>query len=344
MGMNTASPQRTAEQVSAEQSGAVAAARATRAHWRSIVAQYGVIASLVVAIVVFSVLRPQTFPTLDNFQNILVQSAIPIMLATGLTLVLVMGEFDLSFAALGGLAGALAVSLMSLHGTDWRLAVVAGIAVGCLAGAVNGFLVAYLGASSFIITLAAGSVLTGLEYLITDQKTIYSNIPLGFVQFGQDRVLGLGWLLIVAVLIAAVVALVMKYTETGRYMYAVGFNPEASRLAGIKVKRLRFLGFLFLGAAAGLGGIMISAQAASNFPNSAQPYLLPTFAAAFLGSAAIGRGRFTIQGTVFGVFFFQVVQTGLTMMSLPTWVVNVFQGLVLAAAILISRLEKSDQS
>ena len=318
--------------------GTTSGGRSGRELAEVVLAKYGVLIAFVVMIVVFSLARPESFPTWENTKSILTAAAPALVMAAGLTVVLVMQDFDLSFGAMIGLGAAAAIVLMVNHGWDWHMAVLAALVLGIAAGTVNGFLIAYLGGPSFIITLAMGTVLTGLEFALSDQKTIFSGVAAGYTKIGQDTFLGLNNMVWIAAVIALVLWVVLDRTELGRYMYAIGGNPEAARLAGIRTRFLRLLGFVIVALAAAIVGVLISSQSASYSPSPGVAYLLPAFAAAFLGSAVFRPGEFNIPGTVIGVLFLGVIQTGLTMLNLQTYVINLVQGGILITAVLVSRL------
>jgi ribose transport system permease protein len=303
-----------------------------------ILAKYGVLIAFAVMIIVFSLARPESFPTWENAKSILTAAAPALVIAAGLTVVLVMQDFDLSFGAMIGLAAGAAVSLMANHGWDWHAALIAALVLGIAGGAVNGFLIAYLGGPSFIITLAMGTVFTGIEFALTSQKTIFAGVAEGYSKIGQNEFLGLNNMVWIALVFAVILWAMLDRTEVGRYMYAIGGNPEAARLAGIRTKFLRLSGFMVVGLSAAIVGILISSQSASYSPSPGLAFLLPAFAAAFLGSAVFRPGEFNIPGTVIGVLFLGVIQTGLTMLDLQTYVINLVQGGILISAVLISRL------
>jgi ribose transport system permease protein len=301
-------------------------------------ARYGLLVAFLVTIGIFSAVRSSTFPTWRNAESILTLAAPSLIIAVGLTVVLVMQDFDLSFGGMIGLAGGAVTAFMVKDGWDWHLAIVVVLAIGVVAGALNGYMVAYLGGSSFIITLAMGTVLTGVEFGLTNQDTVYDGIPSGFTQIAQGELLGLSNQIWIAAVIALVIWLLLDRTELGRFMYAIGGNPEAARLSGVRVLRLRMLGFVIVGLAGAVVGILLISQSASYAPNGGTSYLLPAFAAVFLGAAVFRPGEFNVLGTVIGVLFLGVIQTGLTMLDLDTWVINLVQGGILIAAVLISRL------
>jgi ribose transport system permease protein len=301
--------------------------------------QFALLGALLVTIVVFGALRPDSFLSVDNAKSIVSSAAPLLVVALGLTVVLVMQDFDLSVAGMIGLGGAVAVTLMSMHGIPWVLAIGAALAVGVLGGLLNAVLIAYLGGSAFVITLAMSTVFVGLEFAVTGQKTIFDGIPDGYANFAQSTwLLGLPAKVFIAAGLAVLVWLLLSQTEIGRYMHAIGSGPEAARLSGVRTREIRALGFVVAALLAVAAGILVTSSAAASTPQVGTPYLLPAFAAVFLGSAAFKVGQFNAPGTVLGVLFLGVIQNGLTMLSLSTAVINIVQGAILATAILVSRI------
>lgn len=312
-----------------------------RSRATSLVSKYGLLIAFALVVIVFTALRPATFPTAADVKSILTTAAPPMILAVALTIVLVMRDFDLSIGSVVGLASAISVVGIVDHGWTVGLAIGLALSAGAVIGVTNGFLVAYLRGSSFIITLAMGSVVTGIEFAISHQNTIYSGLPSQFTVIGQGSLLGLSNLIWIALVVVIVCYIFLERTETGRYMYAIGGNMEAARLAGVHTQRLRLLGFVLVGLGAAATGVLISSQGASYTPDSGSAYLLPAFAAAYLGTAVFRPGEFTVGGTVVGVLFLGVVQTGLTLLNLPTWAINLIQGGILIIAVLVARFERT---
>jgi len=302
------------------------------------VSKYGLLLAFGATIVVFSLLRSSSFPTWRNAESILTLAAPSLIIAVGLTVVLVMQDFDLSFGGMIGMAMGAVTAFMVTDGWPWQLTIVVVLLFGVVVGIANGFMIAYLGGSSFIITLAMGTVLTGVEYALTKQNTVFSGFPHDFVQIASGDFLGLSNQIWIAAVIAVILWVLLDRTEIGRYMYAIGGNPEAARLSGIRVRPLRVLGFVVVGVAGAVVGILLVSQSGSYSPNGGVPYLLPAFAAAFLGAAVFRPGEFNIPGTVIGVLFLGTIQTGLIMLDFQTYVINLVQGGILIAAVLISRI------
>jgi ribose transport system permease protein len=306
--------------------------------WALYASKYGLLGAFLLSILIFSLVRPDSFPTGRNAESILTLAAPSLIMAVGLTVVLVMQDFDLSFGAMIGLAGGAGEAFMVQYGWPWQVAVLAVIGLGILAGLSSGFMVAFLGGSSFIITLAMGTVLTGVEYALTNQNTVYQGFPQTFVDIASNDFLGLSNQIWIGAVIAILIWILLDRTEIGRYMYAIGGNPEAARLSGVRVVPLRILGFIIVGVTAAIVGLLLISQSGSYAPNGGTSYLLPTYAAVFLGAAVFRPGEFNVPGTIIGVLFLGVIQTGLIMLDLQTYVINLVQGGILITAVLISRL------
>jgi ribose transport system permease protein len=299
------------------------------------VSRLGLIFAYIAIVIVFWSMRPDVFSAWSTWTGILEACAIPAMIAMALTVTLIAGDFDLSIGAVLGMSMAIAVALMANHHVSWGLAAIVALAASAGVGLVNGVLVTRARVNSFIGTLAMSSVVGGLDAKVSNQQTITNGIPTSFAKLGTDKFWSLSLSLWIAIVLGIVLYFVVAHTETGRYLFAVGGSPEASRLAGVRVRSLRTLGFVVAALGAGLGGIVLASQTASYYPNAGGGYLLPAYAAAFLGTAA-GAGRFGIIATAAGVLFLETVQTGLTVLNVQPWLVMVVQGAVLAIAVMVS--------
>jgi len=302
----------------------------------NVVSRLGVVLAFGLMFLAFTLARPHTFPTVENMKSILTTAAPQMIVALGLTVVLVMRDFDLSIGSMVGLADGAAMAMMSYHHVAWGWALALALALGVGAGLVNGFLVAVLGGNSFIMTLAMATILTGIEYAFTSQSTIFSGAAPGYVEIASTKSLGLSNQVWIALGIGAVLWVLLDATESGRFMYAIGGNPEAARLSGIRTRTLRVAGFVVVGLTAAVVGILISSAGGGYTPNPGQYLLLPAYAGAFLGAACFRPGEFNIPGTVVGVVFLGTIQTGLTLLNLQTYLVNLVQGAILVVAVLLS--------
>lgn len=300
-------------------------------------ARWSVLIGYVVMVALFAALRPETFLTTSTATNLLDQATIPVVLVCGLTFILACGEFDLSFTAVLGLAAGVVIVLMSMHDVSVALACAAALLVSGALGLAVGLIVTVGRASSFIVTLAVSSIIAGLELALTDNQTIYENVPGAFTTIAQRDVLGLSQAVWIMLGLAIVSGVILHASRLGRHISAVGGNATAAFLAGIKVKRVRIVCFVVVAVLAGVAAILRTSTAGSYFPNSSAGFLLNCYAAVFLGAAAAKSGRFTIPGSVFGVIWLLTLQTGLTQLSQPAWASTLLQGLILTIAVLLAR-------
>jgi ribose transport system permease protein len=301
------------------------------------VVDLGGLLSFVVMLIVFSVLRPSSFATFENFRTVFFQSATLCVVAMGLTVVLVIGQFDLSLGAAIGLAGSCAILTMSNLGQGTVLAVLVGFTVGFVIGLVNGVLTAYGRVPALIATLAVSSAAAGIEEALTHNSAIYSGVTTAYVNISLGTYLGLPGAVWISFAVLAVLWFVLDMTTYGRRAYAVGANTTVAYLSGVRTKRVTLAGFVIVGLAAALGGILTTSAASSSFPNSGTPLLLPSYAAAFLGASTMPGRKFHPAGTYFGALFLNFLATGLLMVGLPNWTTDVVEGVVLGAAVLVTR-------
>ncbi len=302
-------------------------------------ARYAVLVAMLLTFIVFSLLRPDAFFTLLTMKSIL-RDAVPLMIAAlGVTFVLAMNEFDVSLGGMVALNATGVVMLMSTGhlGLSPFLAIPAILIVGALVGLFNGVLVAYGRASSFIITIAMGTVYTGLGLFLSGSQTIFEGIPAGYLGIAGTEILGLNSQVWIAVVVLALTYVFMGHTTWGRYMYAIGGNPMTAELSGIRVRRLKMLAFALVGLSAAIAAILLTSQAGAANPNTGVGLLLPAYAAAFLGASMIRVGVFTPLGTALGAIFLQMIGTGLAIMNLTGPVVQMIQGGILVGAILLAR-------
>lgn len=304
------------------------------------VLRFGVFGVFIVMVAAFGILKPSVFLQVDTLRAILVDAAVLGVVAAALTLVLAVGEFDLSFGNVAGVSGAVGIySMTSLH-LGVPLSVLLAVAAGLLAGGANGLIVAYGKVPALIATLAVGSMAIGLERALMNDQTVYDGIPDSYVALTSNEALGLPWIVIISVLVILALSALASFTVFGRRIYASGGSEEAARIAGIRTKRVRLLTFVVMGIIAAFAGILLTSQSASYYPNAGTSLLLPAYAACFLGWSAAGANRFYPLYTYFGVIFMGTLTTGLIILQLPSWVTDFVQGAVLVAAVLIARAAK----
>jgi ribose transport system permease protein len=225
-----------------------------------------------VVIVIFALWVPGTFLRADNVQLIANQQAITAMLGLAVIVPMAAGVFDLSFAAIMG-QSAVTVAFLELHGWNVLLTVVVGVLLGALIGAVNGAFVAGFGVSSFVTTLAMSSVLAAASYWVTGGFPIVNGISPALVKVSTTQFLGVSLVFYIMVAVAIVLYLVMEYTPTGRYLFAVGGNAQAARLAGLPVGKITFYSLVASGTISGFAGVLLLAQLRTASYDVGPPYL-----------------------------------------------------------------------
>lgn len=312
--------------------------------------RYGTLVGFVAIVVFFSVMLPGTFPTARNWLNITQQVSMLMVVAAGMTIVMVMGDFDLSVGSMASLAG-IAAALMMAAGMPVWAAVGAALAVGVLGGVFNGAMVSLVGILPFIATLATMTMFSGLAFVVSGGKTISGRaIPEEFGSFARGG-LPLGeWggvavtlpnLSIIAILAVLAVWVLLEQTTFGRRLYAIGGNMEAAHLSGIAVKRLRLIAFALTGFAAAAGGLMYASRVASANPVQGSGLMLNAIAAVFLGTTMSRHGEPRIIATVIGVLVLGVLDNGLTQMSVDSYVRQVLVGGLILVAVAASSVSKS---
>ena len=318
----------------------VAGTRATPGRSRVLakwISRGGVFLAFFLMLTLFSLGKPESYPTTANLRTILDQAAVLAIVAAGLTVVLATGEFDLSFGATVGIAGSAAV--LAMRDLDQGIigAIVIALVVGAGVGTFNGAVIAYGKVPAFIATLAVASMITGIERAFTHNEAIYQGVSQTYVDMTRERLWGVPLGVLISLATIIFVWVLLDLTVFGRRIYALGGSEQAARLAGVRTERVKLMAFVVAGMCAGLGGVIVTSRAASSFSNSGVGLLLPAYAAAFLGASALGGRRFHPAGTYFGVVFMGALATGLIMLQYPPWTTDLIQGAVLVGAVLITR-------
>lgn len=308
------------------------AARPRRLSPRNVAERWSLLVAFVAAFAFFAAARPDTFLTWDNARAILDDTSVLCVLAVGITAVLVIGEFDLSVGFVVGLAAAASVGAMAFHGWPVWVAVAVALATGGATGLVNGVAVALVRIPSFVATLAIGSIAAAIELAIT-KTSIFEGIPESYLDLALTRVGTIPLRALIALGVVLLFLVVLRMTVFGRHASSIGDNPAAALLAGVPVQRVRVIAFVLAGLTAGLAAVLVTSSAGSYYPNLGTGYLLPAYAAAFLGLSLGGGLRFNVLGSYLGVLLLGMVTTGLTMMNQPSWVAALVQGIVLIAAV-----------
>jgi ribose transport system permease protein len=304
---------------------------------RHTIAPYGLVGFLAVMIVGLSVALPHTFPTWSNFSAIVSSLTVELVLCLALLFPLSAGLFDLSVAGAMAIAATVAALLVNDTHLPLALIVVAAMCTGMAFGVLNGFLVVKVGLHAFITTFGVASALTALGEALAPTGAIVIQRG-GLLSLGQTMWLHVPLAMWIAIPLAAAVWYLFEATYLGRHIRATGMGQNAARLAGVPTFRLRFGAFVVAGVLYGVAGIMLLGTVGSIAPDAASAYLLPPYAALFLGTATIRLGEFSVPGTIVGLLVIAVGTTGLELFGLAGWVTDMFQGVALVVGLLIARL------
>lgn len=309
--------------------------------------RYGSLIGMASIILFFWAALPDTFMTARNWLNISQQLSMLTVVAVTMTVVMVMGDFDLSVGAMASLAGVIAAILFT---QDWPIAAALGAALlaGVIGGLFNGVLVSLIGILPFIATLATLTMFSGAAFLISDGKTIFGrDIPQAFADFARgglpigtldDKPLILPALTLLAALITLIIWVILEHTTYGRRLYAIGGNAEAARLAGVRTRALRLSAFAITGLGAAIAGLMYAARVASANPVQGDGLMLTAIAAVFLGMTVTRDGQPHVLATVAGVITLGVLDNGLTQLQVDSYIRQVLVGAIILIAVSVSAI------
>jgi ribose transport system permease protein len=304
---------------------------------RVVLQRYSLVLLWLLMIALFTVLLPGEISGPEALRAVLGQQTPLVFLGLAVVTTMAVGEFDLSFASIFGLAATAVPSLVVLHGWSFPAAAAAAIVLAVVIGAINAALVVFVGINSVVVTLGVGSVAGGAAYYIS-RETSVSGLDPALSVIALGRFLGLPMIFWYGLIIVAVAAYVMSATPVGRHMLFVGSNREVARLAGIPVTQIRVGAYLASALLCGLGGVVLAAGLGGFDPATAQTNLMPAFAGVFLGTVAVVPGRFNPVGMLIGVYFLLTGVFGLQLLGAAGWVTDVFYGLALVVAVTVSFL------
>ena len=292
--------------------------------------------------------RWPTFLLAENIRNVANQITVIAIVAIGMTIVIITAGIDLSVGSLIALCAVLVTWLIGRFGAESAgagvmfLAAVIGIALSGLVGAFSGLMITRFRIPPFIATLAMMQVAAGIAYIISQGRPIYQ-IPDNFIWLGRgvDPIFGIPTAVILMVALYTIAHVVMSRTVLGRYIYAVGGNPEAARLAGIRVQAVLFFAYTICAMLAGLGGVLMASQLKSGAPTYGLSYELYVIAAVVVGGTSLSGGEGRIFGTLIGALIIGVIQNGMNLVNVESYTQKVVLGLVILGAVLLDRLKQA---
>jgi ribose transport system permease protein len=312
--------------------------RRSRIRPRELVANNVIVVVLLALIALFSILSPSAFFTVSNFQVMLGSQAVLVLLALALTIALLANEFDLSVGSVMAFSGVLMALLTGQHGWPLIPALIVVLLAAIVIGAFNAFLAVKVGLSSFIVTLGTSTLLAGFSTKLTD-SAILAGLPRTLTEVTTTKLFGIQMIFFIAIAIAVILWYVVDKTPLGRWTYLAGSGTDVARLTGLPVDAIKFGALVASSLISGIAGILEVGLLGSADPNSGASFLLPAFAAAFLGATAIKPGRFNVWGTVLAVYMVIVGIVGLQVTTgAEAWIVSVFNGGVLLVAVTAAKL------
>jgi ribose transport system permease protein len=288
-------------------------------------------------VIVFSLWIPDLFLDIDNFKTILSFQAISTIVALGLIIPIAAGAFDLTIAATLTVS-AVFTAWALLDGRGLAFAVIGALLIGIVIGLANALVVVKFKVDSFIGTLGMSSILAAVAYMISGggQLVLPEAGYYPFLDFVRTQWFGISASVYYAGILAVFIWWILEYTPLGRYLYAVGGNPVAARLAGVKVGRIVTFSFVASALTCSFAGIVYLAQNANGAPDSGTNYLLPAFSAVFLGATQIRPGRVNVLGTIIAILLLATGVTGLQLAGAPTYVTQLFNGTALIIAMALA--------
>ena len=296
-----------------------------------LVSVWGLLVLLVVLIVAFSLLKPDTFPTYFNFRSIANNKSIGALLALAVFIPMTANHFDLSVGFLLGIAQILAIGLQG-QGLDWPAAAAIVLLLGAAVGLANGLLVTVVGIDSFIATLGTGTLLYGFSEWYTNGQQVVATLPPSFMALSGSLL----WipapaLYVLAVSLALWVA--FEFLPVGRFLYVLGDSKRAAELNGISARRYVTLAFLAAGILSAFAGIVLQSQLMVGQSSVGPEYLLPAFTGALLGATSVRPGRVNVWGTILAVAVLAVTVAGLNQLGAPFFEEPLFDGAMLILAV-----------
>jgi ribose/xylose/arabinose/galactoside ABC-type transport system permease subunit len=305
---------------------------------------YGALIGMVIVLLAVGVLKP-SFLSYANVGNVLRQSAVLIVLACGLSFVLVLRGVDLSIAQTTDAAAITAAALL-IHGQPVWMAFAAPLALGALIGVFNGLVMAYLGVPAIIGSLGAMFIIRSGEMIYTKGSepqilfTLPKSVTADFLFLGQKTIGPVPALIVLALVCLAIAWGLSGLTPFGRYARAVGSNVRASFLAGVDTRMIFAAGFVLSGLFAAVAGIAMAARTGIASPRGAEPYLLDAFAACYLGTLASRTGAVSIPGTLIGALFVSFLSNGLTILGLGAAARFTLNGVFILLAMAVGALRR----
>jgi ribose transport system permease protein len=292
---------------------------------------YSLFTMIIVVIIIASAIFPGTFPTFENFRQLLLNLSIDTIVAVGMMILLISGSFDLSVGSVVAFAGCLTAYLMHFFNVPVPVAISIGILASVAIGYVNGYLIAYQGINPMIQTLAMMGIVRGLA-LMTSGSGI-QNLPYWFGAIGQSRLLGIQMPVWYMLLTVSVFTFLVNKTILFRRFYYIGGNETAADLSGIRVKRVKMLGFIISAGLAGIAGILLASRLGAALPTMGRGLELRVITAVILGGASLSGGYGKIPGALLGALFMGIITNLMVISRVSGYWQEIILGIILVSTL-----------
>lgn len=306
---------------------------------KDVLFKYGVYFVLLLMIVGLSI-SIKSFLTPRNILNVLRQISMNSILACGMTFVIISDGIDLSVASTVSFAGV--ISCMFAHPGEYPLIIGVTVAIlfGFMIGGLNGLIIANTGIPAFIVTLGMQQIVRGSAFIITKGTSVI-NLSDSYKFIGQGELFGIPVPIFILAFIFAISVVLLHKTKFGRYVYAVGGNNMAAKVSGISVKKVRIWVYIISGVFAAVVGIILSSRTNSANPNAATSYELDAIAATVIGGTSMSGGKGVMMGTIVGALIIGVLNNGLDLIQVSSYLQQVIKGVIIIAAVLLDRVNES---
>ena len=314
----------------------------------NILYKYGTLLTIFILIVIFAMATDGRFLKVANLINILRAMSITAVIASGVTLSLVVGGFDLSVGSVASMSMAVVISMFIWFDQNVIFGLIVALAVGAAIGLFNSFFIITIKIpDDILVTLASLFIFNGVamtyskgkilsqNMIMPDGSTSIGTIPEIFRSFGR-----VPYIIIIMFLVIFILHVFLNFTKHGRFMYSVGANAEAARLSGVKVKKYKMLAYVLSGTLAAFGGILLAARMGQSNPSGGAGYLMEAVAAVFIGYSVLGAGKANAIGTFIGALLMAILSNGLVMLSVPYYSMDIVKGSVLVIAIYLTYYER----
>lgn len=295
-----------------------------------------IIAFVLVAMVIAFSIASQSFMTTTNLTNIMKQISVNGIIAVGMTFVILTGGVDLSVGSLVALAGVIMASIAKQGNEYWVWGLVLGVIVALVLGLINGVLIAYFKVVPFIQTLAMMSIARGLTLMYSDGKPI-SDLHHDFTAMGKSEIAFIPTIVWIFILVFVIAFIYLYKTRQGRHIYALGGNEQATYISGVNTKLVMCSVYAISGLLCGIAAVVLTARVASGIPRAGEGYELDAISAVVIGGASMSGGKGTLVGTLLGVLIIGVLNNGMDLLSVSSYLQSVIKGIIIIIAVLMDK-------